>query len=62
MKRIARLGVAGKSGDPVNFTIRSGDTNLLEVEVVVQYPIGNLRDYLTDFGSGDRGWVDGDVP
>jgi len=46
VKRIARLGVASKSGDTVNFTILSGDTNLLEIEVVVQYLIGNLRDYL----------------
>lgn len=46
VKRIARLDVASKSGDTVHFTILSGDTNLLEIEVVVQYVIGNLRDYL----------------
>ncbi len=46
VKRIARMDVASKSGDTVNFTILSGDTNLLEIEVVVQYLIGNLRDYL----------------
>ena len=46
VKRIARLGVASKSGDTVHFTILSGDTNLLEVEVAVQYVIENLRDYL----------------
>jgi len=53
VKRIARLGVASKSGDTVNFTILSGDTNLLEIEVVVQYLIGNLRDYL--FAAADPG-------
>ena len=46
VKRIARLDVASKRGDTVHFTILSGDTNLLEIEVVVQYVIGNLRDYL----------------
>ena len=46
VKRIARLGVASKSEDTVNFTILSGDTNLLEVEVAVQYVIDNLHDYL----------------
>ena len=46
VKRIARLDVASKSGDTVHFTILSGDTNLLEIEVVVQYVIGNLHDYL----------------
>ena len=46
VKRIARLGVASKTGDTVNFTILSGDTNLLEVDVAVQYVIENLRDYL----------------
>ncbi len=46
VKRIARLGVASKNGDKVNFTILSGDTNLLEVEVAVQYVIDNLHNYL----------------
>lgn len=46
VKRIARLGVASKQGDKVNFTILSGDTNLLEVEVAVQYVIDNLHHYL----------------
>ena len=53
VKRIARLGVASKSGGTVNFTILSGDTNLLEIEVVVQYLIGNLRQYL--FAASDPG-------
>ena len=46
VKRIARLEVASKSGGAVNFTILSGDTNLLEVDVAIQYVIDNLRDYL----------------
>ncbi len=46
VKRIARLGVASRVGDKVNFTILSGDTNLLEIDVAVQYVIKNLRDYL----------------
>ena len=46
VKRIARLSVASKSGDTIHFTILSGDTNLLEVDVAVQYVIENLREYL----------------
>ena len=46
VKRIARRAIASKSGDTVNFTILSGDTNLLEVDVAVQYRINNLRSYL----------------
>ena len=46
VKRIARLEVASKTGDTVHFTILSGDTNLLEVDVAVQYLISDLRSYL----------------
>ena len=46
VKRIDRLSVASKNGDTVNFTILSGDTNLLEIEVALQYVIGDLPDYL----------------
>ncbi|MCY3567892.1 MAG: protease modulator HflK [Chloroflexi bacterium] len=46
VKRIARREIASKSGDTVNFTILSGDTNLLEVDVAVQYRINNLESYL----------------
>lgn len=46
VKRITRHQVASKEGDTVNFTILSGDVNLLEVDVTLQYKIDNLRNYL----------------
>ena len=46
VKRIIRYQVASKAGETVNFTILSGDINLLEVDVALQYKIDNLRDYL----------------
>ena len=46
VKRIIRHQVASKEGDTVNFTILSGDVNLLEVDVALQYKIDNLRNYL----------------
>ena len=46
VKRITRHQVASKEGDRVNFTILSGDVNLLEVDVALQYKIDNLRNYL----------------
>ena len=45
--RIARRNVATRGGDgSVSFSILSGDTNLFEVDVALQYRIGNLRSYL----------------
>ena len=45
--RIARRNVATRGGDGnVSFSILSGDTNLFEVDVALQYRIGNLRNYL----------------
>ena len=46
VKRITRHQVASKEGDTVNFTVLSGDVNLLEVDVALQYKIDNLRNYL----------------
>ncbi len=46
VKRITRHQVASKAGDTVNFTILSGDVNLLEVDVALQYKIDNLRNFL----------------
>ena len=46
VKRIIRYQVASKADDTVNFTILSGDINLLEVDVALQYKIDNLRSYL----------------
>ena len=46
VKRIIRREVASKSGDKVNFTILSGDTNLLEIDVALQYRVDDLRNYL----------------
>ena len=45
--RIARRNVATLGGDgSVSFSILSGDTNLFEVDVALQYRIGDLRSYL----------------
>ena len=44
--RIARRNVATRDGDNVSFSILSGDTNLFEVDVALQYRIGNLKSYL----------------
>ena len=46
VKRITRHQVSSKEGDTVNFTILSGDVNLLEVDVALQYRIDNLRNFL----------------
>ena len=45
--RITRRNVATRAGDGnVSFSILSGDTNLFEVDVALQYRIDNLRSYL----------------
>ena len=46
--RIERQRIASQGGDAgtAAFTILSGDTNLLEIDLVVQYRIDNLRNYL----------------
>ena len=46
VKRITRHQISSKEGDTVNFTILSGDVNLLEVDVILQYRIDNLMNYL----------------
>ena len=48
VERIERQRVSSRTedSDEAGFTILSGDTNLLEVDLVLQYKIGNLRDYL----------------
>ena len=46
VKRITRHQVSSKEGNTVNFTILSGDVNLLEVDLAIQYKIDNLRNYL----------------
>ena len=51
VKRILGHRIASKQGSTVNFTLLSGDTNLLEVDVALQYRIDNLRSYL--FASSD---------
>ena len=51
VKRILGHRIASKQGSTVNFTLLSGDTNLLEVDVGLQYRIDNLRSYL--FASSD---------
>ena len=49
--RIDAYQVASREGGTANFTILSGDTNLLEVTIAIQYRIDNLRNYL--FASSD---------
>ena len=45
--RITRRNVATQDGEGnVSFSILSGDANLFEVDVALQYKIGNLRNYL----------------
>ena len=51
VKRIVGHEVSSGKGSKSNFTILTGDTNLIEVDVVVQYKIDNLRAYL--FASTD---------
>ena len=47
VKRIVRDSVASQGSDgSVSFSILSGDTNLFEVNVALQYRIGHLRNYL----------------
>lgn len=46
VKRIIRYHISSNDGGKVNFTILSGDTNLLEVDVALQYRIDDLRNYL----------------
>ncbi len=49
--RIIRHQISSNEGGKINFTILSGDTNLFEVDVAIQYRIDNLRNYL--FASSD---------
>ncbi len=51
VKRILGHEVSSTKGNQKNFTILTGDTNLIEADVVVQYKIDNLRAYL--FASAD---------
>ena len=46
VKRIASHRIASHDGQSVNFTILSGDPTLFEIDVVLQYTIKNLRDFL----------------
>lgn len=46
VKRIATHRIASTSEQAVNFTILSGDPALFEVDVVLQYTIHNLRNFL----------------
>ena len=41
-----RIGSQGGDAGTAAFTILSGDTNLLEIDLVVQYRIDNLRNYM----------------
>ena len=49
--RIFRHKISSNEGGKINFTILSGDTNLFEVDVAIQYKIDHLRNYL--FASSD---------
>ena len=51
VKRILGHEVSSTKGNQANFTILTGDTNLIEADVAIQYKIDNLRAYL--FASAD---------
>lgn len=51
IKRIVGHQIASQSEGVSNFTLLSGDTNLLEIDLSVHYRIDNLRPYL--FASSD---------
>ncbi len=44
--RVERQRIASRDASTVYFSLLSGDTNLLEVDVILQYRINNLRNYL----------------
>ncbi len=46
VKRVIRYQVSSREGSKVNFTLLSGDVNLLEVDVALQYRIDNLGNFL----------------
>jgi len=46
VKRINRMKIVSNDAGKVNFTILSGDTNMLEIDVAMQYRISNLKDHL----------------
>ena len=46
VKRIATYRIASKSDQASNFTILSGDPALFEIDVVLQYTINHLRNFL----------------
>ena len=46
VKRITRDRVASIEEGKVNFSVLSGDTNLIEVDIIFQYKIDNLKDFL----------------
>ncbi|MBC9867433.1 MAG: hypothetical protein F7B06_02305 [Opitutae bacterium] len=49
--RIIRHQISSNEGGKIDFTILSGDTNLFEVDVAIQYKIDHLKNYL--FASSD---------
>jgi len=51
VKRIVGQEISSTKGNRTDFTILTGDINLIEVDVTVQYKIDNLRSYL--FASTD---------
>lgn len=46
VKRIATHRIASKGDEAASFTILSGDPTLFEIDVVLQYTIENLRDFM----------------
>ena len=51
VKRIMRHNISSQGNKQVNFTILSGDSYLLEIDLSLQYKIGNLKEFL--FASSD---------
>ena len=46
VKRVLRNTIASSNANRTGFTILSGDTNLMEVSIALQYQISDLRKYL----------------
>ena len=46
IRRINRMQIVSNDAGKVNFTILSGDTNMLEIDVALQYRIDHLKNHL----------------
>ena len=51
VKRVVRHRIVSREGNTVNFTLLTGDTNLIEIDLALQFRIDNLKAWL--FASTD---------